>query len=124
MDDLVALQVLQEPPSYQSKVCNAPLFMLPKEGQPGQWRCIANLLEGGQNAVVGNDPVFLPRVSHILSQLYSGGYRAIVDASKFYNQFNTRPEERKYLGMIHPITGRTYGSREFTSSRWSFLCVC
>jgi hypothetical protein len=108
VDELVALRVLQEPPPGQSTISNAPLFILPKEGQPGQWRCIANLLEGGQNSVVGNDPVFLPRVSHILPQLYTGGYSAVVDASKFFNQFSTCPTERKYLGMIHPITGRIY----------------
>lgn len=66
VDELVALKVLQEPPPGRATECNAPLFLVPKEGQPGQWRCIANLLEGGQNSVVGNDPVFLPRVSHIL----------------------------------------------------------
>lgn len=108
VDELLALKVLKEPPSNCNTVCNAPLFILPKEGQPGQWRCIANLLEGGQNSVVGNDPVFLPRVSHILTRLYTGGYSAIVDASKCFYQFSTRPEERKYLGMIHPITGKIY----------------
>ena len=66
------------------------------------------ILEGGQNSVVGNDPVFLPRVSHILPQLYTGGYSAVVDALKFFYQFSTRKEERKYLGTIHPITGTIY----------------
>lgn len=60
VDELVALKVLREPPPGLLTECNAPLFLVPKEGQPGQWRCIANLLEGGQNSVVGNDPVFLP----------------------------------------------------------------
>ena len=100
VDELVALQVLQEPPPNRPTECNAPLFLVPKEGQPGQWRCIANLLDGGQNSVVGNDPVFLPRVSHILSQMYTGGYSAVVDASKFFYQFSTRSDERKYLGMV------------------------
>lgn len=108
VDELLMLKVLREPTGIGTTLCNAPLFMLPKEGQPGQWRCIANLLEGGQNSVVGNDPVFLPRVSHILSQLYTGGYSAVVDASKFFYQFSTRPEERKYLGTIHPVTGKIY----------------
>lgn len=108
VDELVSLNVLQEPLPGTKTLCNAPLFMLPKEGQPGQWRCIANLLEGGQISVVGNDPVFLPRVSHILPQLYTGGFCASVDASKFFYQFTTRPSERKYLGTIHPVTGTIY----------------
>lgn len=63
VDELVSLRVLQKPPLGRPTISNAPLFLLPKEGQPGQWRCIANLLTGGQNLVVGNDPVFLPRVA-------------------------------------------------------------
>lgn len=108
VDELVNLRVLQKPPPERPTISNAPLFLLPKDGQPGQWRCIANLLTGGQNSVVGNDPVFLPRVSHILPQLYAGGYSAVVDASKFFYQFKTRTEERPYLGMIHPITHEVY----------------
>lgn len=32
---------------------NAPMFTVPKEGQPGQWRMIANMLQGGQNECIG-----------------------------------------------------------------------
>jgi hypothetical protein len=53
---------------------------------------------------VGSDPVFLPRVSNILDCLYTNGYTAIVDASKFFYQFSTHPKDRPYLGLIHPVT--------------------
>ena len=86
----------------------APLFCIPKEGQPGQWRVIADMLRGGQNGAIGNDPVFLPRLLHILGDLYEGGYSAVVDASKFFYQFRTHPDDQPYLGIKHPITGELY----------------
>ena len=74
-----------------------------KEGQPGEWRVIADMLRGGQNEFMGNDPVFLPMTAHILDQMYTGGYSAMVDASKFFYQFPiTHPENRPYLGAPSP----------------------
>jgi hypothetical protein len=66
------------------------------------------MLKGGQNMCIGNDPTVLPRISHILDLMYEGGYSAVVDASKFFYQFKTHPDDRKYLGLVHPITGVTY----------------
>lgn len=83
----------------------APMFMLPKDKQPGQWRVLANFKEGGQNAVVASDPVYLNRMTHILEQMYTGGYSAVVDASKFFYQFRTRDDDRPYLGCVDPISG-------------------
>jgi hypothetical protein len=105
VEELIDLKVLRRPPKGRPTKCNAPLFILPKAGQKGQWRVIANLLAGGQNAVVGNDPVFLPRVSHIMDQMYRGGYSTVIDASKFFYQFGTHPDDRPFLGMVHPKTG-------------------
>jgi hypothetical protein len=85
-----------------SVLTNGPLFVLEKAGQPGQWRVLLDMKSDGQNLVVSNDPVFLNRTSHILDQLYDGGYSAVVDASKYFYQFKTRPEDRKYLGVQHP----------------------
>ena len=31
---------------------------------------------------------------------------AVVDVSKEFYHFPTRPEERNYLGLIHPVTGQ------------------
>jgi hypothetical protein len=81
---------------------NGPLFVLEKAGQPGQWRVLSDMKSGGQNSVVSNDPVFLNRSSHSLDQLYDGGYLAVVDASKYFYQLKTRPEDRRYLGVQHP----------------------
>jgi hypothetical protein len=53
-------------------------------------------------------PVYLPRVSHIVDLLYTGGFSAVVDASKFFYQFPTHPEDHPYLGLLHPVTGILY----------------
>jgi hypothetical protein len=55
-----------------------------------------------------SDPVFLPWSSHILDQLYHGGYSAVVDASMLFYQFKTHPDDHPYLGLLHPITGILY----------------
>jgi hypothetical protein len=73
---------------------NGPLFVLEKAGQPGEWRVRSDMKYGGQNSVVSNDPVLPNRTSHILDQLYDGGYSAVVDASMYFYQFKTRPENR------------------------------
>jgi hypothetical protein len=85
---------------------NAPLFTVEKAGQPGQWRVIADMKNGGQNDHIGKDPVHLPRASGILEKLYTGGWSAIVDASKFFHNFPMHPNDRPYLGCIHPKTGQ------------------
>ena len=103
-DELMDLGVLQAPEAEFPVLSNAPLFAIPKAGQPGEYRIICNMKEGGQNEVVSGDPVYLNRPAHILSQLYSGGYTAIVDASKFFYQFPTTREDRPYLGTLHPTT--------------------
>jgi hypothetical protein len=65
VEELVALGVLRPPADEDGNpfdvVTNAPVLTVPKPGQPGQYRCIADKLKGGQNASVRNDQVFLPR---------------------------------------------------------------
>jgi hypothetical protein len=108
-DELVTLGVLLPETNTEKVVSNAPLFCLPKAGQPGQWRILADMKLGRQNEVIGSDPTIFSRSDVILmSQLFSGGYSTVVDASKFFYQFATRPAERKYLGLIHPIRMRCY----------------
>ena len=34
-----------------------------------------------------------------------GGWLAVADASKQFHNFPTKPDERRCLGCIHPITG-------------------
>jgi len=48
---------------------NGPLLVIPKEGQPGQWRVLSDMKQGGQNAHIANDPVALPRLVDIASSL-------------------------------------------------------
>ena len=93
-------------PDGQEMKSNAPLFTVPKPGQPGQWRCIADMKSGGQNYHIGKDPVHLPEATRILEQLYMGGWSAVVDASKFFHNFPTHPKDHPHLGCIHPRTGQ------------------
>jgi hypothetical protein len=44
------------PDDCEMKV-NAPLFAVAKPSQPGQWRIIADMKSGGQNAHIDNDPI-------------------------------------------------------------------
>jgi hypothetical protein len=108
VDELVALGVLRPPTDPDGSpfdvVTNAPLFTVPKPGQPGQYRCIADMLKGGQNESVGSDPVVLPRASHIIDEMYHGGYSAVYDFSKYFYNYPTRAEDRPYLGLLHPVT--------------------
>ena len=108
MDELIGIGAVEEAPLDDPVSATIPLFCVPKAGQPGQWRIIANMKTGGQNDVIGSDPTYLPRVSTILPHLYSGGWSATVDASKIFHQFSVVVTERKYLGTIHSITGKLY----------------
>ena len=106
VDELWHIGVFELIPDDCEMKANAPLFAVAKPGQPGQWRIIADMKSGGQNAHIGNDPTHLPRAKGILKRLYTGGWSAIVDASKFFHNFPTRPCDRPYLGCIHPKTGQ------------------
>jgi hypothetical protein len=87
-----------------------------KEGQEGQWRVISDMLRG-ENQCIAGDPVLPPRISHILDQMYSNGYSAVVDASKYFYQFPTHPADRLPRAEQHPITGSTCLST--LGSQWS-----
>ncbi|CAJ1959796.1 unnamed protein product [Cylindrotheca closterium] len=104
VDELVELGVLRSIDEGLTVLTNAPLFVVGKDGQPGQWRVISDMLQGGQNDCVGQDPVFMPRIAHIVDQKYTEGYSAVVDLSKFFYNFPTHPEDRPYLGLLHPKT--------------------
>lgn len=67
VDELVDLGVLSPNPGGVKTA--APMFMLPKDKQLGQWRVLANFKEGGRNNVVASDPVYLNRLTHILEQM-------------------------------------------------------
>lgn len=105
VDELVDLGILNDPPKGMEVKTTIPLFLVPKPGQPDQWRVIADAKAGGQNECSAPDPVYLNKASHILDQLYEGGWSSVVDASKFFYQFRTRREDQPHLGMVHPRDG-------------------
>ena len=74
VNELLDLGVIWSLEEGMTIVANAPLFVVPKEGQPGQWRIIADMRKGGQNECIGAGSFFLPRTSHILEEIYEGGY--------------------------------------------------
>ncbi len=84
---------------------NFPLFLVPKAGQPGEWRCIADGKAGGQNACCISDPCLMTAPDHILPYMYRDGYTAVADMSKYFHCFTTVMGEWIYFGLIHPRTG-------------------
>jgi hypothetical protein len=105
VDELLSLGAVATEEEGYRVLATAPLFLVDKPGQPGQYRVIADMLRGGQNACIGNDPVVLTGSSHILDRLYRGGYSAVADMAKMFYQFKTAPRDRPYLGLKHPVTG-------------------
>jgi hypothetical protein len=51
VDELVNLGVLVQ--ATEPLQANGPLFLVPKPGQPGEWRCISDMKRGGANACMG-----------------------------------------------------------------------
>ena len=49
VDELILLGVFREIDEGMEVLSNAPLFVVPKPGQPGQWQYIADMKVGGQN---------------------------------------------------------------------------
>ena len=97
VDELILLGVFREIYEGMRILSNAPLFVVPKPGQPGQWRCIADMKTGGQNECIGADPCFLPRSGYILEELYAGEFSAVVDLYKYFHNFPTHADDRPYL---------------------------
>ena len=108
VDELLSLGAIRSTEDGMKMLANAPLFVVEKPVQPGQWRVIANMKEGGQNDCMGSDPVFLPRADHILEEMYTGRYSAVVDMSKYFYNIPTHPDDHPFLGLVHPITGALY----------------
>ena len=47
VDELILLGVFREIDKGLKVFSDAPLFVVPKPGQPGQWQCIADMKKGG-----------------------------------------------------------------------------
>ena len=108
VDELIKLRVLIPPPPLCVVVNTFPLFLVPKPGQPGQYRTIADGKKGGQNEACIADPCHMTSPDHILSYLYKNGFSCTLDLSKYFHMFLTHPSEHKYMGLKHPGTGKTY----------------
>jgi hypothetical protein len=102
VDELKKLGALQLVEA--ESLANCLLFCVDKI-LPGDKRCIADCKRGGWNAFMGKDPTYLVRNESILPRLYKGGWLAVADASKQFNNFPTQLEEQRYLGCIHSIMG-------------------
>ena len=103
INELVDLGVVRKATRPLRRVC--PTFVVEKAGQPGQWRCIADMRRGGQNDCCGLDPIYLPTSRDILPHLYSQGWSGIADASKYFHNYPTMDNERDLIGIIHPTSG-------------------
>jgi hypothetical protein len=55
--EIIASWVLEKVPLGSSLTANGPVVVLPKPGQPGQWRVISDMKSGGQNFYIANEPV-------------------------------------------------------------------
>ena len=69
VDELIDLGVLVDA-EEEDVSNNFPLFLVPKSGQEGQWRCIADGKAGGQNEVCLSDPLHLLQPRDILPEWY------------------------------------------------------
>jgi hypothetical protein len=105
VEKLIALGVLERP--REPLVNNFSLFLVEKTTR-GEWRCIADGKSGGQNDVCSSDPVHLGTPDDILPFLYTGGFSAVVDISKFFHMFPAVPSKRKYMGLTHPGSGEPF----------------
>ncbi len=103
IEELRDLGVVRPATRKLRRVC--PIFVVPKPGQPGQWRCIADMRRGGQNECCSLDPIYLPTSRDILPYLYEGGWSGVADASKYFHNYPTLENERDLMGIIHPTTG-------------------
>eukprot|EP00957_Ditylum_brightwellii_P147145 11204453-Ditylum_brightwellii.AAC.1 len=102
VDELEELGALEEAPVDNPILCNGLLLIIPKAGQPGQWRVLSDMKGRGQNNHIASDPVQYPKVEEVLSSLCPGGFSAVIDVSKMFYNFLVPVEDRKYLGLIHP----------------------
>lgn len=64
--------------------CNAPLFVVEKPGQPGQWQVVTECKWAGQNEHTGANMVFVFRPTDFLPHPYYSGWPAIVDDLKIF----------------------------------------
>ena len=108
VDELVSLGVLV--PGKGTSVGNLFTVEKPELDNNGEHllRVISDLRAGGQNAYMRPEPTHLQKSDDILPRLSTGGWSMTMDGSKWFYNFPTREEERKFLGAIHPDSGEQY----------------
>lgn len=84
------------------------LVLIEKLAQPGEYRAIVYGKTGGQDSVCVSDPCKMTSPEHILTLVYRWGWSAMVDASKYFHMFPTKKLEHKFLGILHPKSGKLY----------------
>jgi hypothetical protein len=110
-DELVDLGIFKELLEGEEMLTNAPLFCLPKAGQPGQWRILADMRKGRQNEAIGADPtICFPEGfgnfgPNVLRWLVGGGGRLEV------------------LSSVYGPQGGPKVPRHSPPSDWSHLCL-
>eukprot|EP00957_Ditylum_brightwellii_P124124 9462246-Ditylum_brightwellii.AAC.1 len=57
INELEELGDIEEAPVDDPVLCNGPLLIIPKAGQPGQWRVLSDMKGRGQNNHIASDPV-------------------------------------------------------------------
>ena len=114
VEELIALGVYERVPPGSVILNNCPLFLVPKPGQPGQWRCIANMKDGGQNEVcVGRPRPPLPTPRYPPSPLPG---RSSPPSSMPPSSSTCSPHGRtsgSIMGLIHPTTGEHWWHTRF-----------
>lgn len=109
VDELIALGVLREPANDNEVpidvLTNAPLFTVPKPGQPGQYRCIADMLclPEDKTRLLGTTPSFCLEHPTSLTRCIMGGSRPSLT---FPNTSTTSPLGLKIAHILGYFTLR------------------
>jgi hypothetical protein len=77
VDEVLELDVTGVAPGDRLTILNAPIFVATKEGQSGEWRVIADMLQRGENECIGSDPVFLLGTAHFSTRFMLGDFRQL-----------------------------------------------
>eukprot|EP00957_Ditylum_brightwellii_P165684 12613022-Ditylum_brightwellii.AAC.1 len=72
VDGLLELGALTPVPPDEELHANGPLQVIPKPGQPGQWRVLSDMHTCRHNDHIASDPVRYPRVLDVLPRLTPG----------------------------------------------------
>ena len=104
-DEILDLGVIAPVPAGMKLEAVGLIFCLKKLSQDEQWRLLTDMKRGDQNEHIASEPVHFFRPHDIRGRLYTGGWSAVIDASKYFHNFKTREDKLGFFGCIHPIIG-------------------